>query len=209
MPKFATQSATPVNPGCLLIGRPIPSFEPVNDPFALVTQPTCFHRPPGTLRKTLLFKFNKTHHIPNHPPGVADGSRMKSNLNVEAHLVDLVGIEPTTSSMPWKRAPSCATGPQEGLSYFHGAGTIRQSNGSARPHTLVRRNRYPRRALATTRCNQASSWSYVIDPPDPCADPRDAFMLRFRAERWDANSPSQLGVRLAASRPGTGRAVPV
>src|ERR1700732_146804 len=28
-------------------------------------------------------------------------------------LVDLVGIEPTTSSMPWKRAPSCATGPHE------------------------------------------------------------------------------------------------
>ena len=27
-------------------------------------------------------------------------------------LVDLVGIEPTTSSMPWKRAPSCATGPR-------------------------------------------------------------------------------------------------
>jgi hypothetical protein len=29
-------------------------------------------------------------------------------------LVDLVGIEPTTSSMPWKRAPSCATGPHFG-----------------------------------------------------------------------------------------------
>src|SRR5579863_4358740 len=28
-------------------------------------------------------------------------------------MVDLVGIEPTTSSMPWKRAPSCATGPRE------------------------------------------------------------------------------------------------
>ena len=28
-------------------------------------------------------------------------------------MVDLVGIEPTTSSMPWKRAPSCATGPLE------------------------------------------------------------------------------------------------
>ena len=27
-------------------------------------------------------------------------------------LVDLVGIEPTTSSMPWTRAPSCATGPR-------------------------------------------------------------------------------------------------
>lgn len=31
-----------------------------------------------------------------------------NNLEI---LVDLVGIEPTTSSMPWKRAPSCATGP--------------------------------------------------------------------------------------------------
>jgi hypothetical protein len=27
-------------------------------------------------------------------------------------LVDLVGFEPTTSSMPWKRAPNCATGPR-------------------------------------------------------------------------------------------------
>ena len=31
-------------------------------------------------------------------------------------LVDLIGIEPMTSSMPWKRAPSCATGPQMGNS---------------------------------------------------------------------------------------------
>src|SRR6185503_18792520 len=31
-------------------------------------------------------------------------------------MVDLVGIEPTTSSMPWKRAPSCATGPLLGIS---------------------------------------------------------------------------------------------
>jgi hypothetical protein len=30
-------------------------------------------------------------------------------------LVDLIGIEPMTSSMPWKRAPSCATGPQTQL----------------------------------------------------------------------------------------------
>ena len=27
--------------------------------------------------------------------------------------MDLVGFEPTTSSMPWKRAPNCATGPLE------------------------------------------------------------------------------------------------
>ena len=26
--------------------------------------------------------------------------------------MDLVGFEPTTSSMPWKRAPNCATGPR-------------------------------------------------------------------------------------------------
>ena len=32
-------------------------------------------------------------------------------------LVDLIGIEPMTSSMPWKRAPNCATGPRE-LSLF-------------------------------------------------------------------------------------------
>jgi hypothetical protein len=32
--------------------------------------------------------------------------------NKQEKLVDLVGIEPTTSSMPWKRAPSCATGPK-------------------------------------------------------------------------------------------------
>ncbi len=46
-------------------------------------------------------------------------------------LVDLIGIEPMTSSMPWKRAPSCATGPLpekywEGLLYLQGYGDIRQ-----------------------------------------------------------------------------------
>ena len=39
------------------------------------------------------------------------GSRLFKLLG---DLVDLVGIEPTTSSMPWKRAPSCATGPRWG-----------------------------------------------------------------------------------------------
>jgi hypothetical protein len=38
---------------------------------------------------------------------------------VRGYLVDLIGIEPMTSSMPWKRAPSCATGPlEEGLRLF-------------------------------------------------------------------------------------------
>ena len=35
-------------------------------------------------------------------------------------LVDLIGIEPMTSSMPWKRAPSCATGPRvAGMQLFY------------------------------------------------------------------------------------------
>ncbi len=33
--------------------------------------------------------------------------------------MDLIGIEPMTSSMPWKRAPSCATGPQVNFSSLH------------------------------------------------------------------------------------------
>jgi hypothetical protein len=35
-----------------------------------------------------------------------------SSYQQRGYLVDLIGIEPMTSSMPWKRAPSCATGPQ-------------------------------------------------------------------------------------------------
>jgi hypothetical protein len=45
-------------------------------------------------------------------------------------LVDLIGIEPMTSSMPWKRAPSCATGPHAAgmqLSYCLRWGRIRQT----------------------------------------------------------------------------------
>ena len=37
--------------------------------------------------------------------------RLLNPSKLFGELVDLVGIEPTTSSMPWKRAPSCATGP--------------------------------------------------------------------------------------------------
>jgi hypothetical protein len=46
-----------------------------------------------------------------HPP--RDRGRA---LQVIENMVDLVGIEPTTSSMPWKRAPSCATGPRANTS---------------------------------------------------------------------------------------------
>ena len=43
--------------------------------------------------------------------------RILATCNLLRDLVDLVGIEPTTSSMPWKRAPSCATGPLLGGHY--------------------------------------------------------------------------------------------
>jgi hypothetical protein len=47
---------------------------------------------------------------------------------VRGCLVDLIGIEPMTSSMPWKRAPSCATGPlKEGLTYSRGCPPASQS----------------------------------------------------------------------------------
>jgi serine/threonine-protein kinase HipA len=42
------------------------------------------------------------------------GSEMAARAKPLIEMVDLVGIEPTTSSMPWKRAPSCATGPHAG-----------------------------------------------------------------------------------------------
>jgi hypothetical protein len=46
-------------------------------------------------------------------------------------MVDLVGIEPTTSSMPWKRAPSCATGPQWYSTILADQRCIRQTKGAA------------------------------------------------------------------------------
>src|ERR1019366_8884205 len=50
-------------------------------------------------------------------------------LQVVDCVVDLIGIEPMTSSMPWKRAPSCATGPHRGvqLSYCLRSHWIRQT----------------------------------------------------------------------------------
>ena len=47
------------------------------------------------------------------PRGAANPTAVTTRPSkVLGDMVDLVGIEPTTSSMPWKRAPSCATGPQ-------------------------------------------------------------------------------------------------
>src|ERR1039457_1519083 len=61
-------------------------------------------------------------------------------------MVDLVGIEPTTSSMRWKRAPSCATGPllREGkrpdsghLKYFLPPAWLSQTSSLQLPRSLL------------------------------------------------------------------------
>src|SRR5512146_1442111 len=62
------------------------------------------------------------------------------------YLVDLVGIEPTTSSMPWKRAPSCATGPLK-----EGVLQSRNSTIFAQQTTLVKRRLIPIRFKAGAR----------------------------------------------------------
>ena len=52
-------------------------------------------------------------------------------------LVDLIGIEPMTSSMPWKRAPSCATGPhKERYDFLIFAALARFVNARCRSETI-------------------------------------------------------------------------
>ena len=46
--------------------------------------------------------------------------------------MDLIGIEPMTSSMPWKRAPSCATGPLKGRTSSIVADALQQVKHSCR-----------------------------------------------------------------------------
>src|ERR1700688_2711063 len=87
-------------------------------------------------------------------------------------MVDLVGIEPTTSSMPWKRAPSCATGPRlgarengtEGNTKFilaHIAGIVNARADQLR-RTLRITNENFRKAKPS--CNFVSSWLMDFDP---------------------------------------------
>jgi hypothetical protein len=52
-------------------------------------------------------------------------------------LVDLIGIEPMTSSMPWKRAPSCATGPLLGRTSSILVDARQQVNGSGGTNACV------------------------------------------------------------------------
>ena len=82
-------------------------------------------------------------------------------------LVDLEGFEPSTSSMPWKRAPNCATGPRasfniaragasDGAGSQHeprNAGCSAPAGGTCRGRQLSLATRSLRRALAALHTN--------------------------------------------------------
>ena len=76
--------------------------------------------------------------------------------------MDLIGIEPMTSSMPWKRAPNCATGPRDaGMQLFYSLrwgcdssmrGTGRQCS---RPETLAALSQHSTNFKEVHPCNAA------------------------------------------------------
>src|SRR5450432_245541 len=71
-------------------------------------------------------------------------------------LVDLVGIEPTTSSMPWKRAPSCATGPREKTFLYDSRPPVPVSQTTGAQSGLAKANKMGilnRTTRMTTRSN--------------------------------------------------------
>ena len=62
--------------------------------------------------------------------------------------MDLIGIEPMTSSMPWKRAPSCATGPLRGGTYSLSAKHGSKSNQRRLGKPQLRQTAHPAWLLA-------------------------------------------------------------
>ncbi len=103
--------------------------------------------------------------------------------------MDLVGIEPTTSSMPWKRAPSCATGPlcKEAIRV--------QNNCGSRDSILAYHEAIVKRAGESARS--------IVAIHDPVAD--DA-AVRARSSQLRSGGLS-LRLRTASRRAGTAAAV--
>src|ERR1700747_319179 len=65
------------------------------------------------------FELNREHrsNARTRPPDSRKGrstcsAKRAIEEDIKNFLVDLKGFEPLTSSMPWKRAPNCATGPR-------------------------------------------------------------------------------------------------
>ncbi len=68
-------------------------------------------------------------------------------------LVDLIGIEPMTSSMPWKRAPSCATGP-----------LLRTCSFSPGAAHQVKRGRESAETKADSAVSKEAEWASTLPP---------------------------------------------
>ncbi len=79
-------------------------FEP-GDSFS--TRPKMhFTRRQPVARRSRVYRCRHTFSLP-----VAMELWWRAKIRIKDILVDLKGFEPLTSSMPWKRAPNCATGP--------------------------------------------------------------------------------------------------
>ena len=55
----------------------------------------------------------------HHISSVALSTTQPPHQSSQTERVDQMGLEPTTSSMPWRRAANCATGPSLGEDKFY------------------------------------------------------------------------------------------
>jgi hypothetical protein len=106
--------------------------------------------------------------------------------------VDLVGIEPTTSSMPWKRAPSCATGPRERQ-------TSKEYTIFAQRQLIVKRTYQMERAYGAKSTSLSGPHGNLSPPP---AHPILRILRKFISILWlqmiDLRTPRYIRVALIA-----------
>src|SRR5258707_4039964 len=142
---------------------------------------------------------------------------MPSLKFVLGELVDLVGIEPTTSSMPWKRAPSCATGPREENFLYDSRPppTLSQTNPVRVRFEENKQNEYsesskhgipacsPTERRRATNDQQASNCSLslrdCLGRPEPgpgdCRGASGVVSLHYRTQPAGCDSPADLAER--------------
>ena len=92
-------------------------------------------------------------------------------------MVDLRGLEPLTSSMPWMRSSSCATGPGN-LRY---ALILRDIGRTGKPYNPARPSSHLHTRVFQTCCSQASSAIYCSLAPPGCSLERSGLLLLLTA----------------------------
>ena len=81
--------------------------------------------------------------------------------------MDLVGFEPTTSSMPWKRAPNCATGPREAKPLqYNACVTGHQSPRGPNPPGQALAEWFRRAAVVWTSGGDENSAGLILSGPE-------------------------------------------